>query len=64
MYGSVCWTINKKNKIKTKVTDMRVLRCMCSVTSYIKIRNEIRHIRCLRVTIITRNFRENRLRRY
>lgn len=58
-YGSKCWTINKKIKIKMKVAEMIILKWMCSVNRMNKIKNEYIR-RNLNTTYIARKMRKNK----
>lgn len=53
MYTAECWAINKKEEIKLKVVEMRMLKWMCCVTRSDKIRNKNTR-RSLSITNIAR----------
>ena len=41
MYGAETWAVKKAQEKKLDVAEMRMLRCMCSVTKLDRIRKEI-----------------------
>lgn len=40
LYGTKCWTVNNQHENKVSVTEMRMLRWMCSKSKRDKIRND------------------------
>ena len=40
MYGTECWSVKKTFEHKMKVTDLRMLRCLCDHTIMDRIRNQ------------------------